>query len=66
MDIGIIISERRKLLKISQLDLAEMSGVGLATIKSIEGGKANPAIGTLEKILVVLGMEIDIHVRQTF
>lgn len=66
MDLKNVISERRKALKISQQDLAEMSGVGLATIKSIECGKANPAIGTLEKILVVLGMEIDIRVRQTY
>lgn len=66
MSLANIISERRKTLKISQQDLAEMSGVGLATIKSIECGKANPTIGIIEKILVVLGMEIDIRVRQTY
>lgn len=66
MDLQNVISDRRKVLKISQQDLAEMSGVGLATIKSIECGKANPSIATLEKLLFVLGMELEIRVRQTY
>lgn len=56
---------RRKTLGISQQDLAEMSGVSLATIKDIERGQGNPSLSTVEKILGILGMEIKYVVRQT-
>lgn len=42
-----------------------MAGVGLATIKDIERGKGNPSLGTVSKIMEVLGMEIVYKVRQT-
>ena len=57
---------RRKLLAISQLDLAEMAGVSLATVKDIERGKGNPSLATVKKIIEVLGMEIEYKVRQPF
>ena len=60
------ISARRKNLGISQNDLAEMSGVSLATIKNIERGQGNPSFETVEKILAVLGMEILLKVRSPF
>ena len=60
-----VIKSRRKALDISQQDLAEMAGIGLATIKNIERGKGNPSIGTVSKIMEVLGMEIEYKVRQT-
>lgn len=54
---------RRKTLAISQRDLAEMAGVGLATIKDIERGKGNPSLSTISRILDVLGMEVLFRVR---
>ena len=42
-----------------------MAGIGLATIKNIERRKGNPSIGTVSKIMEVLGMEIEYKVRQT-
>ena len=65
MDLAEVIKERRKTLAITQPDLAEMAGIGLATIKDIERGKGNPSIGTVSKIMAVLGMEIEFKVRQT-
>lgn len=66
MNLTTSISARRKTLGISQNDLAEMSGVSLATIKNIERGKGNPSFETVEKILAVLGMEILLKVRSPF
>ena len=66
MNLATSISARRKNLGISQNDLAEMSGVSLATIKNIERGKGNPSFETVEKILAVLGMEILLKVRIPF
>ena len=65
MSLAEVIKNRRKMLAISQQDLAEMAGIGLATIKDIERGKGNPSMGTVSKIMEVLGMEIVYKVRQT-
>ena len=56
--------QRREILSLTQRDLAEMSQVGLATIKDIERGKGNPALNTVEKILDVLGIEIEYRIRK--
>lgn len=64
MGCGEEIKLRRKTLAISQRDLAEMAGVGLATIKDIERGKGNPSLSTISRILDVLGMEVLFRVRQ--
>lgn len=65
MSLAEVIKSRRKTLSISQQDLSEMAGIGLATIKDIERGKGNPSMGTISKIMEVLGMEIEFKVRQT-
>ena len=60
-----IMKQRRETLSLTQQDLAEMSQVGLATIKDIERGKGNPALSTVKKIIDVLGIEIEYSIRQT-
>ena len=57
------IKERRQLLGISQEELAEISGVGLRTIKQIETNKANPSLKTLTKLLDVLGLELELKLK---
>jgi y4mF family transcriptional regulator len=58
------IKERREMLKITQEDLADLSGVGLRTIKQLEAGKANPTYKTLQEIADVLGMELVFQVKK--
>lgn len=65
MDLKEVMKSRRKTLSISQLDLAEMAEVSLATVKDIERGKGNPSFATVNKIIEVLGMEMIFQVRQT-
>ena len=65
MELKDIMKGRRETLSLTQQDLAEMSQVGLATIKDIERGKGNPALNTVKKILDVLGIEIEYRIRQT-
>lgn len=65
MSVQEVMKERRKKLGITQQDLAEMAEVGISTIKQIESGKGNPSLGTVEKIMEVLGMEIKFDVRRT-
>lgn len=64
MSLREVIKARRKVLGISQQDLAEMSGISLPTVKDIERELANPSLSTISKLLDVLGMEIVYRVRQ--
>ena len=59
-----ILKERREALKVTQEHLAELSGVGLRTLKAIETGKGNPTIDTLTKLAEVLGLELKLEIRR--
>ena len=59
-----ILRERREALKVTQEQLAELSGVGLRTLKAIETGKGNPTIDTLTKLAEVLGLELKLEIRK--
>ena len=41
-----------------------MAGVSLRTLKAIETGKGNPSLRTLQKLVEVLGMEVQLGLRQ--
>ncbi|QHV95753.1 helix-turn-helix transcriptional regulator [Spirosoma endbachense] len=58
------LKERRDILHITQEYLAELSGVGLRTIKEIESGKGNPTVETLSKLADILGMELPLEIRK--
>lgn len=57
------IKDRRESLKVTQETLAELSGVGLRTLKQFESGKGNPTLATLTKICDVLGIEIYLGIK---
>jgi transcriptional regulator with XRE-family HTH domain len=57
------IKERRESLRVTQESLAEISGVGLRTLKQFESGKGNPTLTTLQKLADVLGMEVCLKVK---
>jgi transcriptional regulator with XRE-family HTH domain len=57
------IKERREELQVTQETLAELSGVGLRTLKQFESGKGNPTLLTLSKLADVLGMEVYLQVK---
>ncbi len=48
----------RTSLDISQVTLAQESGVSLPTIQNIEADKANPTIEIMEKLVAALGLKI--------
>lgn len=64
MDLFQVIKERRLLLRVTQQDLADISGIGLRTIKLIETGKGNPSIKTLSELGDVLGVELVFQIKQ--
>lgn len=65
MNIGQEIRMRRQELRLTQQSLADMSGVSVRMIKSIEGNYANPSIKTVEKLLASLGLQLKITERPT-
>jgi transcriptional regulator with XRE-family HTH domain len=59
------IKERREMLQVTQEMLADLSGVGLRTLKQFESGKGNPTVLTLNKLADALGMELTFQIKKT-
>ena len=57
-NIGESIRNRRKFLKITQEELADIAGVGINTLIKMERGDGNPTLSVINKVLDVLGLEI--------
>ena len=53
-----IIKKERKERKMTQEDLATLSGVSIATIRGIEQGNVSPNVSTLNKIFKLFNLEI--------
>lgn len=62
--IGNSIKERRKALRVTQPQLAELADISVNTLYKIERGQANPTLDTLDKIANILGLEICLQVKQ--
>lgn len=62
-EIGDTIKKRRKQLRITQTNLAELAEVSPNTIYKLERGLANPTIEIIGKIADVLGMELTIQIK---
>ncbi len=63
-DIVKLLKERREMLNITQESLADLSGVGLRTVKQLEAGKGNPTYKTLKEIADVLGLDLVLQVKK--
>lgn len=59
----IALKQRRQVLGVNQEQLAELSGVGLRTLKALESKKSNPTLETLSKLADVLGMELKLVIK---
>ena len=57
-NIGDLVKDLRTSRKVTQEELARLSGVPFATINRIEQNTANPTLATLNKILNVFGYEL--------
>jgi predicted transcriptional regulator len=57
------IKKRRDELNVTQETLAEISGVGLRTLKEFESGKGNPTLQTIVRLLDALGLELSLRTK---
>ena len=57
------VKDRRESLQLTQATVAELSGVGLRTLKQFESGKGNPTLTTVQQIADALGMEVTLKIK---
>ena len=63
-ELGLIIKKRRAVLGLTQNELSALSEVGSRTIYKIESGEGNPTLTVISKILEILGLSLDVKIRQ--
>ena len=56
-----VIKKHRKAARLSQIQLAEMAGVGKTVVYDIEKGKETVQLVTLRKILYVLNIRVELN-----
>ena len=64
LQLGTLIRERRKSLKITQTELAKLCNLSLNGISKIEQGKSDIRFSTLQKIGDILGFVCTITMEQ--
>ena len=57
------VKQRRKQMRFSQKDLAELTGLSERTIRSVENGESSTSIESFIKVLDVLGLEIMVQTK---
>lgn len=63
-EIGSVIRERRKLLGITQPDLADMAQISINTLYKLERGEANPSVKILNQLAEILGLELNLGIKK--
>ena len=56
--IASFIKERRKMFNLTQIDLAEKSGVGLRFVRELEQGKPTLRLDKVNQVLALFGHEV--------
>ena len=59
-NISVFLKGKRKLLKITQRELADKAGVGLRFIRDMEQGKENLELAKVDQVLALFGHEMGV------
>ena len=62
-EIGVLIARRRKNLQITQAYLAQLSGISVHALVNLESGMGNPTMRSLLAVCGVLGLDMNLSVR---
>jgi len=57
-ELALFVKNRRKLLKITQEELAEKAGVGLRFVRELENNKATLRIDKINDVLILFGHQL--------
>lgn len=63
-ELGKIIKERRKILRVTQPHLAELAEISVNTLSKLERGQNNPTINIITKIADIIGMELTLQIKK--
>lgn len=63
-DLGSYIRQERRRQRLTQNELAGLSGVGLTFISQLENGKATAEVGKVFNVLSVLGSDLIVERRR--
>lgn len=58
VELRLFVKEKRKSVNLTQKELAEKAGVGLRLIRSIEQGKTNLNINSVNQVLALFGHQL--------
>ena len=58
MDLGEYIRDKRKRFKLTQVELAERSGVGVRFVRELERGKNTVQLDKVNQVLALFGEEL--------
>lgn len=58
MDLGEYIRDKRKRFKLTQIELAERSGVGVRFVRELERGKNTVQLDKVNQVLALFGEEL--------
>ena len=64
LELGLVIRDRRRRLKLSQTELARKAGVGRQWVVAIERGKSRAELGLVLRTLSALGLTLTIDAGQ--
>jgi transcriptional regulator with XRE-family HTH domain len=62
-ELGNIIQARRKLLRLSQVYVAELAGISARQLLDWEAGRGNPSFMQLQAVLEVIGLTLKVEPR---
>jgi len=63
-ELGKLIKHRRKVLRLTTRELADLTGMSKTTISQIESGVGNPTFEVLQNIFEYLNLEIKVEVKK--
>mgnify|MGYP001172831514 FL=1 len=64
MDLAHTVETRRKAMRLTQLDAAELSGVSERFVRAVEAGKGSVQLDKLCALLDALGLELSVTVKR--
>jgi len=62
-NLGSAIRQRRKMLKINQRMVSDLSQVSINTVTAIENGVGNPRLDSVLAVAETLGLQLDIKLK---
>lgn len=64
VELGEKLRQRRELLGLLQTQLAALSSISTRTIQLVEQGKGNPSLVTLLQLAEILGLQLDLILKE--